>query len=274
MAAVAPDRIGTTAARIALGPGSQLDAMLGGGLGGGALHEIVAARPGDMAAALGFAWALAARVAGARGIVAPVVWILERQAEYEGGTLYAPGLALHGLDPARVILVRTSDARQSLWAMEEALKCRAPAAVVGEVWGLARLYDLAASRRLVLAAARSGTPGLLLAAGMAGQAAAMSSGAQTRFEIRAGPSRHLSSAGQWLPQPGRPVWRVRIAKARLGAGSVAVDREQVISVFWDGERGCFRDALSRSMDALPAARAHPATAAAGAAQPVARRASR
>ena len=72
----------------------------------------------------------------------------------EAGALYGPGLAAFGLDLARLVFVRAPDAPALFQAMEDALKSGAPAAVVGEVWRL-KAYDLAASRRLSLAARRA-----------------------------------------------------------------------------------------------------------------------
>ena len=71
--------------------------------------------------------------------------------EREAGALYGPGLVAHGLPLSRLVFVRAPDAEAAFWAMEEALKCGAPAAVVGEIWSL-KGYSLAASRRLLLAA--------------------------------------------------------------------------------------------------------------------------
>lgn len=243
---------------VALGAAAacRLDGALGGGLRRGVLHEIVAARPGDATAAVGFASALATCLSRPRK--SPVVWILERSAESEGGGLYAPGLAAHGLDPSVLVLVRTGDARESLWAAEEALRSPTPAVVVAEIWGLERRYDLAASRRLLLAAVRSGTPGLLLAAGLAGRIGTMSSGAETRFEIRAGRSRALPSAADRVPLPGLPVWNVRLAKLRVRPDSRPVDCDRFMPVVWDPREGCFRDALPFPLDAFPAARSTPA----------------
>ncbi len=185
--------------RIPLGRDTRLDLLLAGGLKLGALHEIVAARPGDRPAAAGFALALAAHLQAAR-TKAPVVWIGEDFAGLEQGALYGPGLALHGIDPACLLLVHAANAKEALWAMEEALKCRAPAAVIGEIWS-AKAYDLTASRRLVLAAQKHGTPGLLFLAGLAG-AAALSSGADTRFEVRAQPEPASDLRGA-APAPAR-----------------------------------------------------------------------
>ena len=123
-----------------------LDSALGGGLADDALHEIAPAEPADGAAAMGFALALAARFLDQRP--AAGLMIGEGFAEREAGALYGPGLVAHGLPLSRLVFVRAPDARAAFWAMEEALKCGAPAAVVGEIWNL-NGYSLAASRRLL-----------------------------------------------------------------------------------------------------------------------------
>ena len=85
------------------------------------------------------------------------------------------------------MFVRTPDAALAFWAMEEALKCGAPAVVVGEIWSL-KGYSLAVSRRLLLAARKGKVPALLILASAYGQAERLSSAAETRFEIAAAPS--------------------------------------------------------------------------------------
>ena len=226
--------------RVSFGRDTALDRALNG-LARGALHEVVAASPGDAPAASGFALALAARFASALDRAAPVVWIVEDHAKAETGALYAPGLASHGLDPSRLVVVEAASGPDSLWAMEEALKCRAVAAVVGEVWRL-KSYDLAASRRLVLAAGRSGTPALMVPAGAAGRAESLSSAARTRFELRAAPGAREPSAGDRTPLPGLAAWEVRVARIRAGPGS-APDLHRFWPILWDHEEALFRDAL-------------------------------
>ncbi|MEW6436508.1 MAG: hypothetical protein AB1508_04980 [Pseudomonadota bacterium] len=249
---------GAARARVPLGA-ARLDSMLAGGLAAGALHEITAAAPGDAPAAAGFVLALAALFAASRK--SPLIWIGEDFAGLEQGALYGPGLALHGIDPAHLVLVRTANAKDALWAMEEALKCRTPAVVIGEIYS-AKLYDLTASRRLVLAAQKQGTTGLLFFAGPV-RAAALSSSAETRFEIRARPSPPQASAGNRIPLPGLAAFDVRIAKARAGPAGFsrnlerdsrekpvstfshpALDHDKFHSVFWSHREVLFRDALS------------------------------
>ena len=250
-------------AHASLGPSLALGGLLRGGLERGALHEVVAARPGDAAAASGFALALAARFAArpersgkARGTRKPIVWILEDAAGAETGRPYAPGLDAHGIAADGLVMVSTSSGSDSLWAMEEALKSKAVGAVVADLWRT-KSYDLVASRRLVLAARKSGTPGLLVPAGAAGGARAISSAAQTRFEVRAAPSRGSSRRGSsspglpslglplpGLPLPGPAAWSVRLARIRAGPGlDSGFDCEKFWPLVWDHEEAWFCDAL-------------------------------
>jgi protein ImuA len=151
---------------------AAIDRGLGGGLPCGALHEVVA---GEVGAATGFCLALAARLARNQGTV---LWC-----EHPGldtGRLYAPGLARFGLDPGRLIVARVRKDVETLWTLEEGLRCTGLAAVVGEV----RALPLAASRRLQLAAEASGITALVLRPNTARPAP---SAAVTRWRISAAP---------------------------------------------------------------------------------------
>ncbi|HEX7200670.1 MAG TPA: hypothetical protein VF213_14395, partial [Dongiaceae bacterium] len=145
-------------------------ALPGGGLARGALHEILGTGGDeeDGALAAAFVAHILGRV-GASPHPNPPPWIRGREgpAQREGGgrhptadglvlwclprpDLYGPGLAAHGLDPGRVVLVRASRDAEILWAMEEGLRAPGIIAVVGEVGTLGAV----ASRRLQLAAER------------------------------------------------------------------------------------------------------------------------
>ena len=200
------------------------DAALGGGLADDALHEIAPAQPADGAAAMGFALALAARFLNQRPASALV--ISEGFAAEELGALYGPGLVAHGLALSRLVFVRAPDAALAFWAIEEALKCGAPAVVVGEIWSL-KGYSLAASRRLLLAARKGKVPALLILASAYGQAERLSSAAETRFEIAAAPSATIpAAAGPDLPGPfacGARLVKARLARAGPEAPFQAFD---------------------------------------------------
>ena len=154
--------------------------------------------------------------------------------------------------------MQAPDAALAFWAMEEALKCGASAAVVGEIWNL-KGYSLAVSRRLLLAARKGRTPALLILASAYGQAERLSSAAETRFEIAAAPSAKApAAAGRDLPGPF--ACGARLVKARLGAFVDAVDdgvpdggRDQrsrlhdagrVIHLEWRGEDLAFNEGLA------------------------------
>ena len=138
---------------------AAIDATLGGGLARGALHEIAALSEAHLAAATGF-------VLGLAGLSSPsarakhILWIAEDMALIESGVPYGPGLDQFGLAPEHLLTVATAHRRDLLWAMEEALRCRAIATAIGEL--RSGEVDPVAVRRLSLAAAASGALALLL----------------------------------------------------------------------------------------------------------------
>jgi len=221
---------------------SALDSALGGGLADDALHEIAPAEPQDGAAAMGFALALAARFLSQRPASALIVG--EGFAAHEAGALYGPGLVAHGLSLSRLVFVRAPDAALAFWAIEEALKCGAPAVVVGEIWSL-KGYSLAASRRLLLAARKGRTPALLILASAYGQAERLSSAAETRFEIAAAPSVKLkAAAGRDLPGPfacGARLVKARLARAGPEGPLQAFDAKRVIRLEWRSQDNQFEE---------------------------------
>jgi protein ImuA len=136
---------------------ASLDQVLAGGLACGALHEIGLAAPLQGGAVTGFVVALTARALRERD---QAVWIQPDFTVTEAGALYGPGLDLMGLPMERLVILRVPRPRDALWAMEEALKCRAVAVVVAEV--AREAADLTATRRLALAAREGGGLGLIL----------------------------------------------------------------------------------------------------------------
>jgi protein ImuA len=175
-----------------------------GGLARGALHEILGAGGDeeDGALAAAFAAGILGRLAGD----GTVLWCLPRP------DLYGHGLAVHGLDPAHIVLVRAPRDSEILWAMEEGLRTPGIAAVVGEVGTLAAV----ASRRLQLAAERSGITVFLLRrwrdSGQAARERNLPNAAVTRWRIAALPSQPLRGE----PGVGRPRWRVELLRCRGG----------------------------------------------------------
>src|SRR5271166_5858758 len=193
---------------------AAIDRVLpGGGLARGALHEILGAGGDeeDGALAAAFAAGILGRLAAQKSLAGDgmVLWCLPRP------DLYGPGLAAHGLDPAHLVLVRAPRDAEILWAMEEGLRAPGIAAVVGEVGTLAAV----ASRRLQLAAERSGITAFLLRrwrdGGQAARERNLPNAAVTRWRIAAVPSQPLWGE----PGVGRPRRRAGL----LGSGGSRCD---------------------------------------------------
>ena len=178
--------------------------LAAGGLAPG-LHEAAAAspQPGDDAAATLFLAALGARFSRADGSGGQVLWALARR------DLFAPGLAQAGLTPERLIYAECRGEAEVLAVIEEGVRHGGLAAAIGEV-GRA---DMAATRRLQLAAEESGTPALLLRRWKKAGADPLCppSAAMTRWRIACAPSAPLPHEGL-----GRTRWHVELARQRGG----------------------------------------------------------
>ncbi|MEO7787032.1 MAG: hypothetical protein ABIR77_04315 [Sphingomicrobium sp.] len=170
------------------------------------LSELFAASPRD-GGATGF---LLAMLDSSR----PLLWVQERMAILEGGRIYPPGLGL-----AELIHVEANDARAALWAMEEGLRCSALGGVIGELWGDPRALDFTATRRLAVAAERSGVPAWLVRFG----GRANLSGARMRWRVASAPSAAHPFDHR---APGAPTWDADLFRARgfaPGRWEVALD---------------------------------------------------
>jgi protein ImuA len=168
-------------------------ALPGNGLALGALHEIFESGPrGNYAAsATLFAAGILARLQG------PVLWCLHSR------DLFAPALARVGLHPDRVIYCETWKDAEILPAMEEGVNCAGFAGVVGELNRLA----LTPSRRLQLAAERSGVTALVVRRMAASQPEA--NAAYSRWRISPAPSGAGDAIGM-----GRAHWQVELLRCR------------------------------------------------------------
>ena len=195
--------------RVALGH-AEADATLQGGLALGATHEVFAETGRQGAAATGFVAGLAGRVSARR----PLVWVRQDFVELESGALSISGLAELGLDPRLLVTVRAADVDSALRTAADALACDALGAVVLEVWGEARQFDLVASRKLTLAAQVSGATCLLLRMAAEPQP----STAETRWIVRAAhspPAAPLMPAAAWNAW-GAPLFDAQLVRNRHG----------------------------------------------------------
>jgi protein ImuA len=188
--------------RLAFGLAAVDDRLEGGGLAAAAFHEVTGASSSlaDDAAASLFIAGIAGRRAKQGGTV---LWALARR------DLFAPGLALAGLPPERLIYAECGGDDEVLAVVEEGLRHGGLAAVVGEIGRV----SMAAGRRLQLAAEQGSTMALLLRRWQRSgtDPLLLPSAAVTRWRIACLPSAELP-----VPGVGRPRWHVMLARQRGG----------------------------------------------------------
>jgi protein ImuA len=180
-----------------------MDAHLpGGGLARGALHEVTATEAAAMPAAFGFVAALLGHALKAETHNQALLVLSRGAAGF--GRPYGHGLSALGLSPGRLLLVEAESDVQALWAVEEALRLRAVAAVAG--W-LGQKLDLKASRRLQAAAEGSGALLLVLRPPQAEEANA----AATRWRVAPEPAvrDRFGCFARWR-------WRLALERCRNG----------------------------------------------------------
>lgn len=178
---------------------AAVDAMLGGGLPCAALHELSASSL-HLGAAAGFALVLSALAREPK----EALWITTDFGSLETGALYGPGLDQLGLDTQRLLIARVTRPVDALFAMEEALKCRALATVVAE---FPDAPDLTATRRLSLAARDGGALGLVLCH----KVTEAPSVARTRWRVAPAPSEPDEFGGL-----GRTAFALTLTRNRRG----------------------------------------------------------
>ncbi len=167
------------------------------------LSEVFAARQVNPAADGAVTGFLTAHLRG----TGPVLWILDRVTRLEAGVPYLTGMAGQGF-AAPVLRLDLSQARDVLWACEQALACTALSAVVAEVWGDPAVLDFTATKRLALRSEAHGVPCWLIRRG----ATAQLSAARERWRLSSLPSlRHPDD----LRAPGAPLWQAELFRSRF-----------------------------------------------------------
>jgi len=134
-----------------------------------------------------------------------VLWVQDRASVRLTGRPYRHGLPQHLRH--RIIHVVAEKAEDVLFALEEGLRCRDLAFVIGELAGNPRRLNFTASRRLSLAAERHGVPLWLVRV----DAAHDLSSARMRWDVRSAPS----ATPRWNgAAPGIPCWHGELFRSR------------------------------------------------------------
>lgn len=175
----------------------------GGGLALGAVHEVAG---GDniqhAAAATLFVAGILARIDG------PVIWCLRQR------DLFAPALEQTGLSTDRVFISEAPSDKALLSCMEDSLQHGSACAVVGEV----NKFSMEASRKLQLAAGRTGTLAIVLRRfwrPVDAENFNQDTVARTRWRISAAASPPLRVRGV-----GRARWSVELSRCRGGEPAI------------------------------------------------------
>jgi protein ImuA len=167
--------------------------------------------PASEASGAGLALALARdalAVAGEGAGTCHVLWVQDRAAIRKGGRPCLTGLPA---DLAhRLIHVAAASAEDALFALEEGVRCRDLACVIGEIAGNPRALSFTASRRLSLTAERHGVRLWLVRL----DAAPDLSSARMRWRVEAAPS----PPPRWnAAAPGTATWHAELFRARSHA---------------------------------------------------------
>lgn len=162
----------------------------------GAIHEFLSTEPEQAAATGGFISGILNNLMQNGGAC---LWISIHR------TVFPPSLKVFGVEPDQLIFIDLKRERDVLWAMEEALKCKGLAAVIGELGEI----NFTQTRRLQLAAEQSRVTGFVLRS----DAKKLSATAcVARWNIS-----HLpSELEDGMPGVGFPRWNVELLKVRNG----------------------------------------------------------
>ena len=160
----------------------------------GAVHEFISNAKEEAAATNGFMSGLIGQLLK-KGTA---IWVSNKR------TLFPPALNVFGIDPAQIFFIDLSRQKDVLWAIEEALKCNAISAVVGELTEL----SFTESRRLQLAVEKSKVTGFIHRYHPKSENI---TACVTRWKIKP-----LASKTEGIPGVGFPRWNVQLLKVRNG----------------------------------------------------------
>jgi len=137
-----------------------------------------------------------------------VLWVQDAASLKLNGRPYRPGLPTELR--RRIIHVAAPKPEDALFALEEGLRCRDLACVIGEISGNPKALDFTASRRLTLTAERHGVPLFLVRH----DAKRDLSSARMRWQVRS----TASPPPRWNAEaPGPAAWHAELFRARTHA---------------------------------------------------------
>jgi protein ImuA len=176
----------------------------------GVVHEFLCQQNEECAATAGFISHLLNAFMRNGGIS---FWVGERK-------IFPPALKAEGIQPDRIFFVDVNKEKDVIWTIDEALKCTALTAVIGQVHAL----DFTASRRLQLAAEQSGVTCFLFRRHKQREKINPTASV-SRWRITHLPSVPIDT----LPGIGLPQWKIELLRIRNG-------RTGTWNLMWDNDR--------------------------------------
>lgn len=170
----------------------------GGTFPRGAIHELISTSSEDASCTSGFLSVVLNKLMPQGG---SCLWI----STVPRRSVFPPALKAFGVDPERILFLDAPRPKETLWAIEEALKCGALSAVVGELSEL----SFNESRRLQLAVENSRVTGFIHRFRPKSENAVA---CVSRWKITSLPSELPNSK----PGLGFPRWNIELLKVKNG----------------------------------------------------------
>lgn len=142
--------VSTAEQPLQIGLGMMEDAFPGNVFAKAAVHELISNSAEEASCTSGFISVVLGKLMAHNGYCLWISTVPRR-------SVFPSALKIFGIDPERILFVDAGKTKDSLWAIEEALKCNALIAVVGEITELT-FND---SRRLQLAVEKSHVTGFI-----------------------------------------------------------------------------------------------------------------
>jgi protein ImuA len=161
----------------------------------GVVHEFLSSGTEDSVVTGGFIAGLLSSLIGKNGIF---LWISTSKG------LFPPALTSFGLQPDRFIFIQVQKEKDIGWAINEALKCDALNAVIGEM----RELSFTESRRLQLSVEQSQVTGFIIR----NHTNLNTTACVSRWRITSLPSESVDD----FPGIGFPKWKVELLRMRNG----------------------------------------------------------
>lgn len=164
----------------------------------GVIHELISTSSEEATCTSGFMAILLEKFLKQGGFC---LWISTKPRR----SIFPPALKVFGVEPDRILFVDAARPKETLWVLEEALKCDALTAVVGELTEL----SFNESRRLQLAVERSHVTGFIHRFQPKTQ---NSVACVSRWKI----TPIASTTPNGMPGVGFPAWNVELLKVKNG----------------------------------------------------------